>query len=421
MSALDIETRLIDQGDRVTEQPEPKPTDTPVVTTIQWSNTARTIAAVLFLFALVALAVFLSPIAQAIAAALLLAFLLDIPIRAIAHRTRLSYRGSALALYMVLYVIMALLLFGGAKYLVDYLQRVSSSVSEAASALLSTLQGKPVVAAKVSQILASVDADILTKLIEAAEKLLLGILGAPAAVYAKFAIVIVNIGFSVFLSNLLVFSAYGARGALAKWVPDSLSREAALLLDWLDRIWGNYLAGMGLFAVVLGAASIVEYWLLGVPYPAVFGVLTGLISLIPFVGGLLSGLVVFIPCLLLGSTRFTELDPLVFALVVALINDVICQVSYNFVALPIIGKLVRLPYWVVLSGVMLGAALDSILFAFLVIPIFSTLRLLYTYVLAKIVGREPFPGLEKPSGPARGFLSQLLRDEEVRVTDAEPQ
>ena len=404
----------------MTDQSEDKATDVPVITTVQWSRTARYIAAVLFLVALVALIVFISPIGQALAAALLLAFLLDIPIRFIARRTPLSYRWSALALYMLLYIIMAVLLLGGSKYLVDYLQRVISGVSEAASALLAALQGRPDAAAKVSPILTSINTDTIAKLIEAAVKLLLGILGAPVSVYVKFASVIVNVGFSIFLSNILVFSAYGARGALQKWVPDSLRREANLLLVWLDRIWGNYLAGMGLFAIVLGAASIVEYWLLGVPYPAVFGVLTGLISLIPFVGGFLSGVVVFIPCLLLGSSRFTQMDPLVFALIVAIINDVLCQVSYNFVALPIIGHLVKLPYWVVLAGVMLGAAVNSILFAFLVIPIFSTLRLLYTYLLAKIVGREPFPGLEKPSGPATGFLSQFLQDEPVRASGAEP-
>jgi predicted PurR-regulated permease PerM len=168
---------------------------------------------------------------------------------------------------------------------------------------------------------------------------------------------------------------------------------------------------MAIFAIVLGAGSIVEYWLLGVPYPVVFGVLTGLICLLPLIGGFLSGLIVFIPCLLLGSTRFTTLDPLVFALIVTLINDIITQILYNFVALPIIGKLVKLPYWVTLSGVMMGFAFNNVLFAFLVIPLFSTLRLLYTYVLAKIVGREPFPGLERPTRADSGFLSQLLLDE----------
>ena len=394
----------------MTDLHEPEPASEPTIRTVQWSVTTRTIVAVLFVFALLGLAIFISPIARDLSAALLFAFLLDIPVRYIARRTRLSYRWSAMAVYMLLYIIMALLLIVGWKYLVDYLQGVISELSTAASALVSVLQEKSGEAAQVKQILAGINTETLARLLEAAVKLLLGIISAPAILYGKFAIVIVNVGFFIFLSNLLVFSAYGARGALRKWVPEALDREAALLLTWLDRIWGNYLAGMGLFAVVLGAASILEYWLLGVPYPVVFGVLTGLISLIPFVGGFLSGLVVFIPCLLLGSTRFTQLDPLTFAIIVALINDILCQVSYNFVALPVIGKLVKLPYWVVLSGVMLGAAFNSILFAFLVIPIFSTLRLLYTYFLAKIVGREPFPGLEKPSGPARGFLSQFLLD-----------
>jgi hypothetical protein len=40
----------------------------------------------------------------------------------------------------------------------------------------------------------------------------------------------------------------------------------------------------------------------------------------------------------------------------------------------------------------------------------------YTYFLAKIIGREPFPAVEKPAGPAKGFLSQFLLDEPVKKT-----
>jgi hypothetical protein len=43
----------------------------------------------------------------------------------------------------------------------------------------------------------------------------------------------------------------------------------------------------------------------------------------------------------------------------------------------------------------------------------STLRVVYTHFLAKIIGREPFPDFEKPTGLARGFLSQFLLDESV--------
>jgi len=229
----------------------------------------------------------------------------------------------------------------------------------------------------------------------------------PLKIYGNFAITIVHLGFSVFLSNLIVLSIHSGRGFLKKWIPQPLVRESALVLTWLDTIWGRYLLGMAIFAVALGAGSIVEFWLLGVPYPVILGVFTGIISLVPFVGGLISDVVVAIPCLLLGSTRFPELSPVVFAIVVAIINGAITQISYNFIALPIIGKLVKLPFWVVLTGVMLGAALNSIIFAFLVIPIFSTIRMLGTYLLSKISGIEPFPGEAEPSQPI-GFFSQML-------------
>jgi uncharacterized membrane protein len=116
---------------------------------------------------------------------------------------------------------------------------------------------------------------------------------------------------------------------------------------------------------------------------------------------------------LFGSSRFPELSPFVFALGVALVNDILCQVSYNFVALPVIGKLVKLPFWAVLSGVMLGAALNSILFAFLVIPFFSTVRLFGTYLLSKMIGREPFQDQTLSDDAWRGFFSQFLMSETI--------
>ncbi len=386
----------------------------PEIITNQWPKTARYIAGVIFLLMLIGLLFLVSPIAHDLVAALLLAFFMDIPIRLASRRFGRSYPRTALLAYLVVYVVMALLIFVGWRAVADYLAGATTRLGEAASALISTLSAGNTATVQAGQSLGSMINQGLVKLLQTGVNILLSILKAPVVGYARFVFVLINVGISVFLSNLLVLSAYTARGRLRAWIPEFLEREARLLISFFDRIWGNYLAGMGIFALVLGVGSIIEFWLLGVPYPWVFGVLTGLICLLPLVGGFLSGLIVFIPCLLLGSSRFPTLDPLAFAVIVALINDVICSVSYNFVALPIIGKLVRLPYWVTLAGVMMGFALNNILFAFLVIPLFSTLRMVYTYVLAKIIGREPFPGRGTPTGPAEGYLSQFLLDEPAK-------
>jgi hypothetical protein len=70
---------------------------------------------------------------------------------------------------------------------------------------------------------------------------------------------------------------------------------------------------------------------------------------------------------------------------------VITQVTYNFVLMPILGKAVRLPVSVVLVGVLASFALNNILFAFLVVPVVASARVLADYLLAKIQRREPFP------------------------------
>lgn len=385
--------------------------ETPTITPTQWSKPARAIVAVIALVSLLGLIVFLIPIARSLLAALLFAIILDIPIRYIVRRMSLSYPQTAIVIYGVIYVVLALLLLLGWRFMVNYLQEMVTNLSQAASALLTRLQGAESSSTMNSLSVVGVFNDTLAKILSLMVRTLFGMLSFPITAYLRFAIVVVNIGFFIFLSNLLIFSGYGARGQLRKWIPSILDREVTLLTTFFDRIWGNYLAGMAFFVILLGAGSIVEFWLLGVPYPVVMGILTGLICLIPLIGGFLSGLIVFIPCLLLGSARFTTLDPLVFALIVTLVNDIICTVAYNFGALPVIGKLVRLPYWVTLAGVMLGFAFNNILLAFLIIPLFSTIRIVYTYFLAKIIGVEPFPGFEKPAGPATGYLSQFVLDE----------
>ncbi len=398
------------QSQSTSEAPTEKASQ-PAITTVQWSKTTRYIAGVLFLLLLAGLAIFVSPIAYDLVAALLLAFLMDIPIRYIAGHSRLSYRLTALIAYALVYIAMAFLLIIGWRYVADYLQVAITKLGEAATVMLTALRARAAAPAGAAQSLANIFYDALARILQAWTNIERGLLRIPAVTYVNFVRIVINVGISVFLSNLLIFSGYAARGRLRKWVPEVMDREATILAVYFDRIWGNYLAGSGIFAIVLAAGSILEFWLLGVPYPVVFGILTGLICLLPLVGGFLSGLVVFIPCLLLGSSRFPDLNPLVFALIVTLINDVICTVSYNFIALPIIGKLVRLPYWVTLSGIMMGFAFGNILFAFLVIPIFSTLRVFYTYLLAKVEGHEPFPDYEKPTGPAVGYMSQFLLDD----------
>jgi predicted PurR-regulated permease PerM len=209
-------------------------------------------------------------------------------------------------------------------------------------------------------------------------------------------------------SFFLMLDLNRGRGVLVDWVPPEYHREITLLLSKLDGIWVGYITAQVIYGTLLAAFSLVEFTLLGVPFPVVMAIMTGIISLIPTIGGLLSSAIVASFCLIFGSSVLVDMSNATFALLVVLIGVVITQVTYNFIALPIVGRYVQLPVSVVFVGVLAGLALGSIVLAFLVVPILATLRIFGSYILSKVMGREPFPDETVPERPQPGFFSQLF-------------
>jgi predicted PurR-regulated permease PerM len=93
---------------------------------------------------------------------------------------------------------------------------------------------------------------------------------------------------------------------------------------------------------------------------------------------------------------------------VAVVLFLLVQITYNFIALPIISRSVKLPAAVVLIAVLAALAYGSPLLAFLVPPLLSTLNLVGAYVLNKVRQLEPMPGEPMPEPAAPGFFSQLF-------------
>jgi len=127
--------------------------------TVQWSLPARYLAAGVFIVGGVALLAFLSPIGADLAAGFLLAFLLDIPARALAKRTRLTYPKAAILIYLVIYVILAVLLIVGFKFFVQGTENILVDLKSGAENLLGTL------GSMVNQTILGVDNEVLSKIL----------------------------------------------------------------------------------------------------------------------------------------------------------------------------------------------------------------------------------------------------------------
>jgi predicted PurR-regulated permease PerM len=313
-----------------------------------------------------------------------------LPIRALTRRSSIRYSLAVILLYVLLVVIIVVI--GVTAFSV--FSKQSDTLSAALEAAIADIEEHE---DALDQLVARVGSSAGAWLAEALASTVSGVLGLLGLVLA-----------GLFFSFLLLLAMGNAKGARADWITPRSDRESILLLMKLDQVWVGYLVAQVIYGTALAVLSFIQYSLLGVPFPFVMAVLTGLISLIPTIGGLLASLIVSIPCLLLGSTVLTDMSNLTFALLVLALNVVITQITYNFFALPIVGKYVKLPTALVFVGVLVGVALGSIVLAFLAVPILSTLTIVGGYVLAKIAQREPFPGETVPDPLEEGFFSQLL-------------
>jgi predicted PurR-regulated permease PerM len=359
----------------------------------QWPAPLRYFAAILLLLGIFGVMIFIKPVFNIVALGFVFAFLLYTPIRWMSQKLGKKYALGVLLIYVLILVVLIFLIFSGLRILADNLKGLGEELKQANVQYLPPDFFPEAVTLGVQQAAAWF------------VQILIGTLTSLASLIG-------TVFVALFFSALLLLNLRQARGMLIQWIPVQELKNVRHILNQLDQIWVGFMSAQLIYGAVLAAGSWVEYALLGVPYALLMAVLTGLISLIPTIGGLLASLIVAIPCFMLGSTVFTEMSPVSFTLLVTVLNVVVTQVSYNFVALPVVGKFVRLPVAVVLIGVLAGVAMGNILLAFLVVPILSTLTIIGGYLLSKITGRVPYPEITADAGEAAGFFSQLAAEKE---------
>ena len=357
----------------------------------QWEKGTRYMAAAFLVVGVALVLLALLPVIDMVAVGFVIAFLIYIPIRSLMRRRPGTHYSFAVVVFYFLMVLIAVvLLYVGVSYFADGVDELSVSFEDASAELKipeneltgQLLQAVPIVLTVVIQALVSVTSGLA------------GLIGVLVS--------------ALLFSLFLMLDLNRSRGVLADWVPLPYHREILLLMRRLDGVWVGYITAQVIYGTLLAVFSLVEYILLGVPFPVVMSVVTGVISLIPTIGGLLSSAIVASFCLIFGSSVLVDMSNGTFALLVVTIDVLKTQITYNFIALPIVGRYVKLPVSVVFVGVLAGLALGSIILAFLAVPILSTLRILSSYILSKVMEREPFPDEVLPESPRPGFFSQLF-------------
>jgi len=287
----------------------------------------------------------LAPFPALFVAAALIAFLLDIPSRAL---VRLG-----LPRPLTLLAVVGLTLAGLALAGLWLVPRLIEQLGELITALPGWLEQGEVLLNRVQAFAAErglptdfgdISSELLSRTSQLASRLsqqLLGLLGATVSLTVNTLIVVV-------LAVFLLLGGERISQGLLQWLPPSVR---SLVGQTLNRTFRGYFAGQVLLALILSGAQIVVFTVLQIPYGVLFAVAIGFTTLVPYASALTITLVSVL--LALDDPR-TGLEVLAAAIAVGQVVDQVIQPR-------LMGSIVGLqPAWLLIC-LPVGARLGSLL------------------------------------------------------------
>ncbi|MFH1086348.1 MAG: AI-2E family transporter [Chloroflexota bacterium] len=165
------------------------------------------------------------------------------------------------------------------------------------------------------------------------------------------------------------------------------SADLRELLRRLGELWVSYLKGHLVLALLIGAITWVINAGIGLSWALPLGLIAGMLETIPTFGPLIAAIPAVIVALWNGSSVI-PVPNWAFALIVAGIYLLIQQVGSLVLEPRVLGKRLNLPPIVVLISVIIGAALASVVGAYLAVPVVASVREIVRFL------RQPAPPSE---------------------------
>jgi predicted PurR-regulated permease PerM len=226
--------------------------------------------------------------------------------------------------------------------------------------------------------------------------------------------------FLFFLSLYMTKDAPKIRNYIQGLFPESYHSETAALLREMSHIWQSFFRGQLILSIIIGVVTGGILALLGMPGALILGIIAGALEVLPNVGPVLAMIPAVIVALLQGS-EVLDIGPVQFALLIVGVYFVIQQLENQLLVPRIIGTSVNLHPIVVLCGVVVGASVGGILGALLAAPIVASLRVVGSYVHAKLLDYPPFFMVRAPESERRPYVYRrvVIPDQEAAEENEE--
>ena len=159
-----------------------------------------------------------------------------------------------------------------------------------------------------------------------------------------------------------------------RWVPDEDRKRWDRMTSVVTTKVGAWLGGQLLLAAIIGTSATIGFWLIGVPYFYVLGLVAAVGEMIPVVGPIIAA----VPAVLLGWTVSPQTA--VFVLIYSWAQQF---VENNFLVPRIMEKQVGLSPATIIIALMVGSTLLGLLGAILAVPTAAIIQVIVNEQLSR--------------------------------------
>jgi predicted PurR-regulated permease PerM len=219
------------------------------------------------------------------------------------------------------------------------------------------------------------------------------------------------------------------RRGLKAMIPSRRRTEVESVLGRIGRAIGGFFRGQLLVSLFVGIASAIGLWIVGLPFWAVVGLVSGLFNLIPLIGPFIGGIVAAVIAFTTETSGEGLLAlepgwPLAIGSAAALL--IVQQIDNHIMSPNIVARTVRLHPVTVMLGLLAGGTLLGLWGMLLAVPVLASVKVVLLHAWDTRMRWPPSTSIasEAPPGPAEvpgesRPPSEQLRRAKTPVRDTE--
>lgn len=165
----------------------------------------------------------------------------------------------------------------------------------------------------------------------------------------------------------------------ATLVPDKWHDSGQKILADIDETLGGYIRGQCFVCLILGVIAALGLWLLGIPYPILFGIIIGITDIIPYFGPFLGAA----PVAFVAATISWKMLLFVLGLIL-----VLHFIEGNFLSPLIVGRSLHMHPVLIILALLLGGEIGGLIGLLLAVPIFAVVRVIFIHFHRRVFARN---------------------------------